>query len=153
MFNNFNINCKKSHYTFNILNQNSFNNNNDCNLKELKINLFNKENLKDFKIKFLYQEFFPPIFENFESFIMFCNEYCCDYGCFLNYLKLNNSHKNLIWKKFGLINNNDFEEIPELFYEKLFSIFKYNPCLISKCLNILNKKNKKDFNISCISVK
>ena len=91
-------------------------------------------------------------FENYEIYKNFCDSISCEQGCFLKYLKLNNELKELIWKKFGA-QNVYLGEIKELYFEKLFSIFKFDPCRISKFLRILDKKNNIDYEVSCFSVK
>jgi len=42
-------------------------------------------------------------------------------------------------------------EIKELYFEKLFSVYKFDPCTISLCLLTLNQKI--DYNVTCFSVK
>lgn len=120
----------------------------------------NKKNEKEFKItdkkintnlNFCYFEIQRKNFVSSGTYKKFCENASCGVGCFLKFLKLNSLIQEIIWNKFGL--DNYLGEIKELYFKKLFSVYKFDPCSISFFLSSLNDKENIDYNVSCFSVK
>ena len=147
-------NINNINFSNNIIHNFSTNVNNENMKSNKKSENENKiqDDLNCLEIKYFYMDLLKKKFENYEIYKNFCDSISCEQGCFLKYLKLNNELKELIWKKFGA-QNVYLGEIKELYFEKLFSIFKFDPCRISKFLRILDKKNNIDYEVSCFSVK
>jgi hypothetical protein len=66
-------------------------------------------------------------------------------------MKLNSEKKDIIWEKLG--NSQNFNEIQLIYFEKLFTIFGYNPCKISNMMKTLEFNYIKNYEVSCFSVK
>ncbi len=102
------------------------------------------------KLNFCYNKIVKNDIKNFNSFNKFCEINYCGKGCFLKFLKLSPHIQEIIWDKLG--HDNFLGEIKELHFEKLFSIYRFDPCRISLFLSNLNKKEDIDYNVSCFSV-
>jgi hypothetical protein len=70
----------------------------------------------------------------------------CSKYCYKNFLQIGDDKKNQIWNE----HNYQFSETYELYFGKLFEIFKYNPCMIFKCLKML--ENNRHVLLECTNV-
>ncbi len=86
----------------------------------------------------------------FNAYKNFCEHSSCGRGCFLKFLKLSPMLQDIIWNKFG--SDNYLGEIKEMYFEKLFTIFKFDPCGISLFFSSLDSQDNIDYNVSCFSV-
>lgn len=110
----------------------------------------NFEELKNIKIKFCHFEILRRKIFSYHSYKNFSESISCGPGCFLKFLKLDPKLQEIIWNKFG--NDNNLGEIKELYFDKVFKIFGYDPCNIASCFKLFDKFNKQDYEVSCFSV-